>query len=84
MRMWCFLPNDSSDDKILEVLEDEFMVNYAILYVCANTWEVFNPNELEDGGQGVVDHNHGLYDVFFFAYESHSSKFQDPYELHCS
>ena len=67
-----FPPDDSSDDKILEVLEDGFMVIYTIVYVC------------------VVDvQNRGVYGVFFFilfllAYESHSSKFQDPYELHCS
>ena len=29
-----FPPDDSSDDKILEVLEDGFMVIYTIVYVC--------------------------------------------------
>jgi hypothetical protein len=61
-----FSPDDSSDDKILEVFEDEFMVIYNIAYVCTNIWEVFDPNEVEDGGQGEVDdHNHGANNVFY-------------------
>lgn len=33
------------------------------MVVCANTWEFFNPNELEYRGDGVVVHNYGVHDV---------------------
>ena len=40
----------SSNDEILEELEDEFMVTCNMMAICANTLEFFNPNEQEDGG----------------------------------
>ena len=42
-------PNNSSNDEILEEHEDELIVFYTMIAICANTWEIFNPNELEDG-----------------------------------
>ena len=55
--------DDSSNDEILEELEDEFKVFYTMVAICANTWKFFNPNELKYGGQGAVDHNRGVHDV---------------------
>ena len=46
--------DDSSHDDILEKLEDEVMVFYTMMAICAHSWAFFDPNELEDGGQGVV------------------------------
>jgi hypothetical protein len=39
--------DDSSNGEILEELEDEFMVFYTMMAICANTWELFNPNKLK-------------------------------------
>lgn len=61
--MW-FSFNNSSNDMILEELEDEFMVIYTMMFICINVCEFLNPNELEEGGQGVVDHNHIVHGVF--------------------
>ena len=60
--MWIVF-DDSSNDEILEEFDDKLMVSYTIMVICANTREFNNPNELEDGSQGVVDHNHGVHGV---------------------
>lgn len=60
--MW-LSSNDGSNDKTLEKLEDDVMVINTTMVVCANMWEFFSPNELKDGGQGVVDHNCSVHDA---------------------
>ena len=39
------------------------MIIYNMIFVCTNTYEFFNPHELKDGGQRVLDHNRGVHDV---------------------
>lgn len=34
-----------------------------MMYVCTNIKDIFNSNEQEDGGKGVVDHNYDAYDI---------------------
>lgn len=34
-----------------------------MMFVCTNTYEFSNPNELEDKGQCVLHHNRGLHDA---------------------
>lgn len=60
--MFLFSDNNS-DGEILEELEDGFMIIYNMIFVCTNTYEFFNPHELKDGGQRVLDHNRGVHDV---------------------
>lgn len=60
--MW-LSSDDSSNDKIIEQLEDELMIIYTTMYVCTNIKDFFNSNEQEDGGQGVLDHNHRVHDI---------------------
>lgn len=57
--MW-LSSNDCSNDEILKDLDDKFIVFYTMESICANTWKFFNPNELEDGGQGIVDRNYAM------------------------
>lgn len=48
------------DTMILEVLEDGLMLMYTIMRVCSSTCDFFNPNKLEEGGQGTIDHKCGV------------------------
>lgn len=34
-----------------------------MMYVCTNIKDIFNSNEQEDGGKGVVDHNYNAHDI---------------------
>lgn len=48
------------DNMTLEVLEDGLVLMYTIMRVCSSTIEFFNPNKLEEGGQGTINHECGV------------------------
>ena len=44
------------------MLEDGLVLMYTIMRVCSSTFEFFNPNKLEEGGQGTINHECGVRD----------------------
>lgn len=56
--------NDSSGtdmgDEILQELEEDILIVYKMMMVSCNAYHSFNANELEEGGQVIVNHNEGL------------------------
>lgn len=54
---------DDSDDELLAELDFEAQIVFMMMNVCINSWEFFNPNELEDGGQVGVNPDIGIRDL---------------------
>lgn len=49
------------DDEILQELEEDILIVYIMMIVAYNTHKLFNPNELEDGGQNTINPQCGSY-----------------------
>lgn len=44
-----------TNDEIMQQLEEDTLVVYTMTMVACNTLNLFNLNELEEGGQSIVD-----------------------------
>ena len=52
------------NDEILQELEEDMLLIYTMMMATCNTHNLLNSNELEEGGQLIVDHNVVVIDVF--------------------
>ena len=52
------------DDVILQELEEDILLMCTMMIATCNTYNLFNPNELEEGGQSTINPNVRVMDVF--------------------
>jgi hypothetical protein len=48
------------NDIILQELEEDILIVCIMMIVAYNTQKLFNLNELEEGGQKIINHNVGV------------------------
>jgi hypothetical protein len=53
-------PEMDMDDIILQELEEDILIVCIMMIVAYNTQKLFNLNELEEGGQKIINHNVGV------------------------
>jgi hypothetical protein len=55
--------SSSSDEELLDEIDAKHKIAVQATIACVNTWELFTPTELEEGGGQFVDLNIGVRDV---------------------
>ena len=53
----------NTNDEILQELGEEILIIYTMIMVACKTHNMFNPKELEEGDQTIINHNVGVTNV---------------------